>query len=48
MSKLDKHREEIIALLKTGYKQVYIATMGITQPKLYNCLRRHNLAGIKP
>jgi len=48
-SKLDKHREEIIALLKTGSKQVYIAKRyGTTQPNLYNWLRKHGLAGIKP
>jgi len=48
-SKLDKYREEIIALLKTGSKQVYIAKRyGTTQPNLYNWLRKRGLAGIKP
>ena len=48
-SKLDKHREEIIALLKTGSKQIYIAKKYSTsQPNLYNWLRKHDLAGIKP
>ena len=46
-SKLDKYREEIIALLKTGSKQVYIAKRyGITQPNLFNWLRKRGLAGI--
>jgi DNA invertase Pin-like site-specific DNA recombinase len=48
-SKLDKYREEIIALLKTGSKQVYIAKRyGTTQPNLYNWLRKRGLAGIRP
>ena len=48
-SKLDKYREEIIALLKTGSKQVYIAKKyGTTQPNLFNWLRKHKLADIKP
>jgi DNA invertase Pin-like site-specific DNA recombinase len=48
-SKLDKHREEIIALMKTGSKQVYIAKRyGTSQPNLYNWIRKRGLAGIKP
>ncbi|MFA5322150.1 MAG: recombinase family protein [Smithella sp.] len=48
-SKLDQYREEIIALLKTGSKQVYIAKKyGTTQPNLFNWLRKHKLADIKP
>lgn len=48
-SKLDKYREEIIALLKTGSKQVYIAKKyGTTQPNLFNWLRKHKLADVKP
>ena len=48
-SKLDKHRDEIIALLKTGSTQVYIAKKYSTsQPNLYNWLRKHDLAGINP
>ena len=48
-SKLDKYREEIIALLKTGSKQIYIAKKYSTsQPNLYNWLRKHDLSGIKP
>jgi len=48
-SKLDKHREEIIALLKTGSTQVYIAKKyNTSQPNLYNWLRKHDLAVIKP
>jgi DNA invertase Pin-like site-specific DNA recombinase len=48
-SKLDKYREEIIALLKTGSTQVYIAKKyGTSQPNLFNWLRQHKLADIKP
>jgi DNA invertase Pin-like site-specific DNA recombinase len=48
-SKLDKYREEIIALLKTGSTQVYIAKKYSTsQPNLYNWLRKHNLARTSP
>lgn len=48
-SKLDAHREEIIALLKNGSTQVHIAKKyGTTQPNLYNWLRKNNLSGIKP
>lgn len=48
-SKLDAHREEIVALLKTGSKQVYIAKKyGTTQPNLHNWLKRHKLIGIEP
>jgi DNA invertase Pin-like site-specific DNA recombinase len=43
-SKLDKYKEEIVALLKTGSTQVYIAKKyGTTQPNLYNWLRKHKL-----
>lgn len=48
-SKLDKHKEEIVALLKTGSTQVYIAKKyGTSQPNLYNWLRKNNLQNIKP
>lgn len=48
-SKLDVHKEEIVALIKTGSTQVYIAKKyKTTQPNLFNWLRKHNLAGIKP
>ncbi|MGD0275183.1 MAG: recombinase family protein [Syntrophales bacterium] len=48
-SKLDIHREEIIALLKTGSTQVYIAKKyKTTQPNLYNWLRKNGLSDIKP
>ena len=48
-SKLDVHREEIIALLKTGSTQVYIAKKYKTsQPNLFNWLKKHKLADIKP
>jgi DNA invertase Pin-like site-specific DNA recombinase len=48
-SKLDQYKEEIVALLKTGSTHVYIAKKYKTsQPNLYNWLRKHDLAGIKP
>lgn len=48
-SKLDAHREEIVALLKNGSTQVHIAKKyGTSQPNLYNWLRKNNLSGIKP
>ena len=48
-SKLDKHRDEIISLIKTGSTQVYIAKKyGTSQPNLYNWLRKNVLQGIKP
>ena len=48
-SKLDEHREEIIALLKTGSTQVYIAKKYCTsQPNLYNWLNKNRLQDIKP
>ena len=48
-SKLDVHREEIIALLKTGSTQVYISKKyKTTQPNLHNWLRKHDLTDIKP
>jgi DNA invertase Pin-like site-specific DNA recombinase len=48
-SKLDKHKEEIIALLKTGSKQVYIAKKyKTTQPNLHNWLKKNKLIDIKP
>ena len=48
-SKLDKHREEIISLIKTGSKQTYIAKKyGTTQPNLYNWLKKNGLRNIKP
>jgi DNA invertase Pin-like site-specific DNA recombinase len=48
-SKLDKHREEIISLIKTGSKQTYIAKKyGMSQPNLYNWLKKNGLQGIKP
>jgi DNA invertase Pin-like site-specific DNA recombinase len=48
-SKLDIHREEIIALLKNGSTQVHIARKyGTTQPNLFNWLRKHKLEDIKP
>jgi DNA invertase Pin-like site-specific DNA recombinase len=48
-SKLDKHREEIISLIKTGSKQTYIAKRyGTSQPNLYNWVKKNGLRGIKP
>jgi DNA invertase Pin-like site-specific DNA recombinase len=48
-SKLDKHREEIISLIKTGSKQTYIAKKyGTAQPNLYNWLKKNGLQDIKP
>jgi DNA invertase Pin-like site-specific DNA recombinase len=47
-SKLDKHREEIISLIKTGSKQTYIAKKYRTsQPNLYNWLKKNGLQDIK-
>jgi DNA invertase Pin-like site-specific DNA recombinase len=48
-SKLDKHREEIISLIKTGSKQTYIAKKyGMSQPNLYNWLKKNGLRDINP
>ena len=48
-SKLDKHRDEIISLIKTGSTQVYIAKKYSTsQPNLYNWLKKNGLQGVKP
>jgi DNA invertase Pin-like site-specific DNA recombinase len=48
-SKLDKYREEIISLIKTGSTQIYIAKKyGTTQPNLYNWLNKNGLHDIKP
>jgi len=48
-SKLDKHREEIISLIKTGSKQTYIAKKyGTSQPNLYNWLKKNRLQDINP
>ena len=43
-SKLDEHREEIIALLRNGSTQNYVAKRyGCTPGNLYNWLQRHNI-----
>lgn len=43
-SKLDKHREEIVALLKNGSTQKFIAGRYETTPaNLYNWLQRHGI-----
>ena len=48
-SKLDKYREEIIALLKNGSTQVHIARKyRTTQPNLYNWLKKNGLQDVKP
>ena len=48
-SKLDVHKDEIIALMKTGSTQVYIAKKYKTsQPNLYNWIKKNGLQNIKP
>ena len=43
-SKLDKYREEIIALLKNGSTKAFIARKyGTTKPNLYNWLKKNNI-----
>ena len=43
-SKLDKYREEIIALLKNGSTKAYVAKRyGTTQPNLYNWLKKNKI-----
>ena len=47
-SKLDQYREEIIALLKNGSKQNYIAQkFGTTPPNLHNWLKKNDI-DVKP
>ena len=47
-SKLDKHREEIIALLKTGSTKAYVTKKFKTsQPDLYNWMKK-NKNNVKP
>ena len=44
-SSLDKYREEIIALLKTGSSKTYLARKyGVTSPTLYNWLKTREIA----
>ena len=48
-SKLDPHKEEIIALLKTGSRKNYIAKKyGCTPANLWNWLKKHDLQNITP
>jgi len=48
-SKLDKHKEEIIALLKNGSKKTFIAERyGVAPATLTNWIRRHGLDKLKP
>ena len=48
-SKLDPHRDEIVALLKTGSKKNYIAKKyGCTPALLWNWLKKNELQDIKP
>ena len=48
-SKLDVHKDEIIALMKTCSTQVYIAKKYKTsQPNLYNWIKKNGLQNIKP
>ena len=43
-SKLDKHKEDIVALLKNGSRQNYVAKRyGTTPANLYNWLKKHNI-----
>jgi DNA invertase Pin-like site-specific DNA recombinase len=43
-SKLDKHRDEIVALLKNGSTKAYVAKKyGTTLPNLYNWLRKNKI-----
>ena len=47
-SKLDQHREEIIALLKNGSTKAYVAKKyTTTQPNLYNWLKKNEI-DVKP
>ena len=44
-SKLDIHKEEIIALLKTGSSKTYLAKKyKVTAPTLYNWLKKRNIS----
>jgi len=44
-SKLDKHKEEIIALLKTGSSKTYLAKKYETSlPNFYNWMKKNNIA----
>ena len=43
-SKLDKHHEEIVALLKNGSTKAYVAKKyGTTPPNLYNWLKKNSI-----
>lgn len=48
-SRLDKHSEEIIALLQNGSQRQFVAKRyGVTPATLLNWLKRHNLNSIQP
>lgn len=48
-SKLDKHREEIVALLKTGSTQAYLSKKyNTTAANLSLWLKKHDLRGMRP
>jgi len=48
-SRLDKHREEIIALIQNGSSKPYIAKRYcVSNPALWNWLKKHKLDNIKP
>ena len=48
-SRLDEHREEIIALIKNGSQRQFIAKRyGVTSATLLHWLKNHNLNNIKP
>lgn len=47
-SKLDKHHEEIVALIKTGSTKSYLSKKyGVTPPTLYNWLKNRGIS-VKP
>jgi DNA invertase Pin-like site-specific DNA recombinase len=44
-SKLDRYKEEIVALLKTGSSKTYLAKKyGVTPPTLYNWLKKREIS----
>jgi hypothetical protein len=48
-SKLDEHREEIVALLKTGSTQAYLTRKYNTTAANFSLwLKKHDLRGMQP
>ena len=48
-SRLDEHKEEIIAMVKNGSSKPFIAKRyGVSHPALWNWLKKHELDEIKP